>query len=76
VIWATGFRIDYGWIDLDLNLTEQGYPEQNHGVSPHKGLYFMGLQLMHTRKSGLIFGVDSDASYLAPIIKDQVARTS
>jgi len=75
VIWATGFRIDYSWIDLDLNLTEQGYPEQNHGVSPHTGLYFMGLQLMHTRKSGLIFGVGSDAEFLAPIIKEQLGQS-
>lgn len=75
VIWATGFRLDYSWIDLDLNLTAEGYPEQSHGVSPHEGLYFMGLQLMHTRKSGLIFGVGSDAAYLAPIIKQQLAAT-
>ena len=75
VIWATGFRLDYSWIDLDLNLTAEGYPEQNRGVSPHEGLYFMGLQLMHTRKSGLIFGVGSDAAYLAPIIKQQLAAT-
>jgi putative flavoprotein involved in K+ transport len=65
VIWATGFRLDYGWIDLDLNLTAQGYPAQIQGVSNHPGLYFMGLQLMHTRKSGLIFGVGEDAEYIS-----------
>ncbi len=75
VIWGSGFRLDYSWIDLDLNLTPEGYPEQSHGVSQHEGLYFMGLQLMHTRKSGLIFGVGSDAAYLAPIIKQQLAAT-
>ena len=40
-------------------------PEQTQGVSPHKGLYFMGLQLMHTRKSGLIFGVGEDAEHVS-----------
>jgi putative flavoprotein involved in K+ transport len=75
VIWGSGYRLDYSWIDLDLNLTPEGYPEQSHGISPHEGLYFMGLQLMHTRKSGLIFGVGSDAAHLAPVIKRQLSKT-
>jgi putative flavoprotein involved in K+ transport len=64
VIWSTGFRLDFSWIDLDLNLRD-GYPEQTQGISRHPGLYFMGLQLMHTRKSGLIFGVAEDARHVA-----------
>ena len=64
VIWSTGFRLDFNWIELDLNLRD-GYPEQTQGVSRHPGLYFMGLQLMHTRKSGLIFGVGEDAGHVA-----------
>lgn len=64
VIWATGFRLDFeSWIDLPLN-TVDGYPQQEWGVSPHPGLYFMGLQLMHTRKSGVIFGVGEDAEHI------------
>lgn len=49
---------------LDLNLRD-GYPEQAQGVSAYPGLYFIGLQLMHTRKSGLIFGVGEDAQHVA-----------
>jgi putative flavoprotein involved in K+ transport len=64
VIWSTGFSLDFNWIELDLNLRD-GYPEQTQGVSRHPGLYFMGLQLMHTRKSGLIFGVAEDARHVA-----------
>lgn len=64
VLWATGFKLDFeSWIELDLN-TRDGYPEQIRGISPHAGLYFMGLQLMHSRKSGLIFGVDDDARHV------------
>jgi putative flavoprotein involved in K+ transport len=64
VIWATGFRLDFeSWIDLPLN-TRDGYPEQTWGVSPHPGLYFMGLQLMHKRKSGVIFGAGEDAEHV------------
>ena len=64
VIWSTGFSLDFSWIGLDLKLRD-GYPEQTQGVSRHPGLYFMGLQLMHTRKSGLIFGVGEDAAHVA-----------
>jgi len=76
VIWGTGFRLDFSWIKLDLNQAD-GYPEQTQGVSRHPGLYFMGLQLMHTRKSGLIFGVGSDAAHISGVIGDQLgARTT
>jgi putative flavoprotein involved in K+ transport len=71
VIWATGFRLDFSWIRLDLNQTD-GYPEQTQGVSRYPGLYFMGLQLMHTRKSGLIFGVGEDAEHISSVIADQL----
>jgi len=64
VIWSTGFRLDFSWIDLDLNLRD-GYPEQAQGVNAYPGVYFIGLQLMHTRKSGLIFGVGEDAQHVA-----------
>jgi len=71
VIWATGFGLDFSWIDLDLQPTD-GYPVQAQGVSPHRGLYFMGLQLMHTRKSGLIFGVGEDAAHISSVIAGQL----
>ncbi len=75
VIWASGFRLDFeSWIDLPLN-TVDGYPEQTQGVSPHAGLYFMGLQLMHTRKSGLIFGVGEDAAHVTGVIAKQLGAT-
>jgi putative flavoprotein involved in K+ transport len=72
VVWATGFRLDFdSWIGLPLNARD-GYPEQTRGVSPQTGLYFMGLQLMHTRKSGLIFGVGEDAEYITGHIARQL----
>ena len=71
VIWATGFALDFSWIDLDLEPVD-GYPAQTQGVSRHRGLYFMGLQLMHTRKSGLIFGVGEDAAHISGLIVEQL----
>lgn len=75
VIWGSGFRLDYSWIDLDLQARD-GYPEQLRGVSRHSGLYFMGLQLMHTRKSGLIFGVGEDAAHVTSKVADQLGARS
>jgi putative flavoprotein involved in K+ transport len=76
VIWSTGFRLDYSWIDLDLGLTEHGYPSQKQGVTAHPGLYFVGLQLMHTRKSGLIFGVGEDAEHIASAAAEHLGAPS
>jgi len=64
VIWGTGWTHDYGWIEHDF-CGERGYPVQHRGVTEIPGLYVLGLQLMWARKSGLIFGVGDDASYLA-----------
>lgn len=74
VIWASGFRLDYSWIALDLS-PRDGYPEQQQGVSRYPGLYFLGLQLMHTRKSGLIFGVGEDAQYVGSVLASHLAAT-
>lgn len=60
VLWATGYSLDFSWIDADL-FDEDGYPMQTQGVSLCPGLYFVGLHWMHKRKSGVIFGVGEDA---------------
>ncbi len=60
VLWATGFALDFGWIELPA-FDEFGYPIQRQGVTAFPGLYFVGLHLMYKRKSGLIFGVGEDA---------------
>jgi putative flavoprotein involved in K+ transport len=42
VIWATGYRMDFGWI-FDAEFDAQGYPLHQGGVTPEAGLYFVGL---------------------------------
>ncbi|HEX4824187.1 MAG TPA: NAD(P)-binding domain-containing protein [Candidatus Polarisedimenticolaceae bacterium] len=64
VLWATGYEFDYGWVDLPV-FDEYGYPTQRQGVTAFPGLYFVGLHWMHTRGSGLIFGVGRDAEHVA-----------
>ncbi len=67
VIWATGFRRDFGWVDLPV-FDESGEPVHRRGVSGCAGLYFLGLPWLHTLKSSVLCGVGSDAEYLAECI--------
>jgi len=71
VIWATGFTADYSWIRLPV-VDQKGMPVHRRGVSAVQGIYFLGLQWLHTRKSGLIRGVGEDAAYLAGVISEQL----
>ena len=61
VIWCTGFRPDYSWIDLPLEY-EGGYPKQYRGaVERHPGLYFLGMLFLHSFSSMLVLGAGRDA---------------
>ena len=42
-----------------------GYPVTDRGATDVPGLYFMGLNWMVKRKSGLLFGVGDDARHVA-----------
>ncbi len=68
VIWATGYALDYGWLDVDV-LDETGKPRHQRGVSPVRGLYFVGLPWLSRRGSSFIWGVWHDAAHVA----DQIA---
>ena len=60
VIWATGYRYDFSWIDAPV-LDDAGYPVAPGGVTACPGLYFTGLNWMTWRKSGIIYGAGDDA---------------
>ena len=64
VVWATGFRADFGWIDLPA-FDAAGEPRHRRGVSPCAGLYFLGLPWLHKLKSSVLCGVGEDAQHLA-----------
>jgi putative flavoprotein involved in K+ transport len=67
VIWATGFKFDFSLVKLPA-FDEDGYPVQQRGVTAYAGLYFIGLPFLHTRNSGLLFGVGADAAHVASAI--------
>lgn len=67
VVWATGFRPDFGWIDAPV-LDARGMPVHRRGVTAAPGLYFLGLSWLHTRGSALLGWVGRDAAYLAGVM--------
>src|SRR6266545_346950 len=64
VVWATGYRSDYSWIQIP-GVVREGQVVHRRGVSEVPGLYFLGLSWQHTRGSALLGFVDDDAAYLA-----------
>jgi putative flavoprotein involved in K+ transport len=69
VIWATGYRPDYTWIDLPV-FDEDGLLRHRRGVTDVPGLYFLGLTWQHTRGSALIGWVEDDAEFIAQRIAE------
>jgi putative flavoprotein involved in K+ transport len=72
VVWATGYRLDYGWLHLP-GVVREGHIVHRRGVTQVPGLYFLGLSWQHTRGSALLGFVDDDAAYLADRIAHQQA---
>jgi putative flavoprotein involved in K+ transport len=65
IVWCTGFRADWSWIDVPF-LDETGYPDHHRGVvRPTQGLYVLGLPWLHTWGSGRFASVARDAQHLA-----------
>ena len=74
VIWATGFRPDYSWLDVPV-LDAKGRVRHDGGVVASPGLYLMGMPFLRRRKSSLIDGAGSDAydlsAHLAAYLRGQ-----
>jgi putative flavoprotein involved in K+ transport len=64
VVWATGFRADYTWMDIQEAKDDQGSIRHQRGVTPSPGLYMLGLTWQHTRGSALLGWVGNDAAFL------------
>ena len=66
VVWCTGFRPDFSWIDVPFDIDDDGYPVQYRGVvDSAPGLYFVGLLFLHSFTSMLIGGTGRDAERVA-----------
>jgi putative flavoprotein involved in K+ transport len=62
---ATGYRCDFRWIRFPIFGATRGLPAHRRGVTSIAGLYFLGLQYLHKRKSAFFQGLEEDAGYLA-----------
>jgi putative flavoprotein involved in K+ transport len=64
VVWCTGFRQDFSWIDLPV-IGADGWPLETRGVVPSSpGLYFTGLAFQYAFASMLVGGAGRDAEYV------------
>ena len=64
VVWSTGFRPDFGWVE-PAELDADGWPIQRRGVvESAPGLYFVGLLFQYAFASMLVAGVGRDARFV------------
>ena len=60
IVWATGFRPDYRWLDVPV-IDPKGRLRHDGGVVDSPGLYALGLPVLRRRKSTFIHGIEDDA---------------
>ena len=74
VVWATGFRPDYSWIDLD-GVWDGRQVVHQRGRTRTPGLWFIGLPWQHTRGSALLGFVKDDAEWVTGQLQASHAAT-
>jgi putative flavoprotein involved in K+ transport len=74
VIWCTGFRQDFSWIDVPVFGEDSG-PMHERGVASEPGLYFVGLDFLYSFTSENVGGVRRDARHIAKHIASGRPRT-
>jgi putative flavoprotein involved in K+ transport len=76
VIWCTGFRSDFSWIDLPI-LGEDGEPIHDRGVvGSEPGLYFVGLAFQYSLSSEVLPGMARDHAFVANHIASRAPAPS
>jgi putative flavoprotein involved in K+ transport len=69
IVWATGFRPDYRWLDVPV-VDAKGQLRHEGGVVDSPGLYALGLPVLRRRKSTFIYGIEDDAR----VVTDHLTR--
>lgn len=64
IIWTTGFGADYSYLKLPV-IDKENSPIHKNGISPVKGLYFLGMPWLISKKSGIVLGIKEDAKFIA-----------
>jgi len=64
VIWAVGYRDDFGWLRVRGAKDQAGNVLHEAGVSPVGGLYYVGRPWQRNRASALVMGASDDAQFV------------
>jgi putative flavoprotein involved in K+ transport len=64
IVWATGFRPDYSWLDVPAILDGKGMIRHDGGVVESPGMYLLGSPFLRRRKSSFMDGGGVDAEEL------------
>ena len=76
VVWCTGFRQDFSWIEPPV-IGDDGWPMERRGVvESAPGLYFVGLAFQFAFASMLVGGAGRDAEYVVRHLVRRAPRTS
>lgn len=76
LVWATGYRADFSYLDLDC-FDRKGRIKHTAGVvDGYEGLVVMGLTFLRTRKSSFIHGAGEDAAALAQTLRRHLGDVS
>jgi putative flavoprotein involved in K+ transport len=75
IIWATGFRPDYSWLDVPV-VDRKGHLRHDGGVLEAPGLYAIGLPVLRRRKSTFIHGAEDDARDIVDHLATYLAGTT
>lgn len=75
VIWATGYRPDYSWLQVPV-FDRKGRIKHDGGIVEARGLYVMGLPFLRRRKSSFIAGAGDDARDLAEHLCTSLHRSA
>ena len=74
IVWATGYRPDYHWLELPV-LDRKGQLRHTGGIVPGApGVYVLGGNLLRTRRSSYIAGADEDTFALANHLRAYLDR--
>lgn len=74
VVWCTGFRTDFSWIDLPAFESGDEPAHERGVIAGEPGMYLMGQLFQHSLASTFIAGVGRDANHVAAVIARRAGR--
>ncbi len=75
IVWATGFRPDFGWLDVPA-FDRRGGLRHDRGIVDAPGMVVLGLPFLRRRKSSFIHGAEDDVRELAAHLFAHLDRTA